>query len=64
MHAAHFAISRNWVSMALRKSIVCMRTSLMDQHLITGNPPVGMVSVRTFGTPFSGGTPPNLLIHS
>ena len=36
----------------------------MDQHLITGNSPIGMVSVRAFGTSFSGGTPPILLFHS
>lgn len=36
----------------------------MDKHQITGNSPIGMVSVRALGTPFSGGTPPNLLSHS
>jgi hypothetical protein len=36
----------------------------MDSHLITDNPPIGMVSVRAFGTPSSGDTPPNLLFLS
>lgn len=36
----------------------------MDKHLITGNSPIGMVSVRSLGAPFSGDTPPKLLFHS
>jgi len=36
----------------------------MDNHQTTANRPAGMVSVRAFGAPFSGGTPPNLLFNS
>jgi hypothetical protein len=36
----------------------------MDKHLITGNSPIGMVSLRAFDAPFSDGTPPNPLPHS